>query len=124
MSTGASTDFDTQYLRTWTEPDRARRGEIIDRLWSPSGRLSVSSLGVTIEGVEQIAAHIAGVHDELIAGKGLVFSYDQHVESGGALLLRWSMTAPGGEVVGRGADVIFRGEDGLISSVHMFMGVN
>ncbi len=44
--------------------------QIIDRLWSPSGRMSVSSLAITIEGVEAVAAHIAGVHDELIAGRG------------------------------------------------------
>lgn len=124
MMTNASTDFDKEYLRTWIEPDPDRRRAIIDRLWSPSGRMSVSSLGVTIEGVDAIAVHIAGVHDELITGKGLAFSYDQHVESGDALLLRWSMTAPNGEVVGRGADVISRGEDALISSVHMFMGVD
>jgi hypothetical protein len=32
--------------------------------------MSVSSLAITIEGVEAVAAHIAGVHDELIAGRG------------------------------------------------------
>ena len=124
MSATGLTDFDHDYLRTWTETDPVQRRAIIDRLWSPTGRMSVSSLGITIEGVENIARHIAQVQDDLIAGKGLVFSYDQHVESGDASLLRWSMTAPNGEVVGRGADVIFRDGDGLITSVHMFMGLD
>lgn len=124
MSATELTDFDDDYLRTWTNPDPVQRRAIIDRLWSPAGRMSVSSLGTTIEGVENIAGHIAQVHDDLIAGKGLVFSYDQHVESGNATLLRWSMTAPNGQIVGRGVDVIFCDGDGLITAVHMFMGVN
>ena len=124
MTTTGLTDFDHDYLRTWTEPDPAQRRAIIDQLWSPTGRMSVSSLGTTIEGVENIAGHIAQVHDDLIAGKDLVFSYDQHVESGDVTLLRWSMTAANGQIVGRGADVIFRDGDGLIMAVHTFMGVN
>jgi SnoaL-like domain len=117
-------DFDQQYLKTWTEPDSILRRAIIDQLWSPDGRMSVSSLGVTIEGVDEIAQHVARVHDEQIVGKGLGFSYDQHVESGDSLLLRWSMTAPTGQVVGRGVDVILFDADGSISSVYMFMGVD
>jgi hypothetical protein len=118
------TDFDRQYLETWTEPDADRRRENIERLWAKDGRMAVSSLGITIDGVDKIAEHIARVHDENIVGRGLRFSYDQHVESGDALLLRWSMVAPDGSVVGRGADVLFREADGLIKTVYMFMGVN
>jgi hypothetical protein len=46
------------------------------------------------------------------------------VESGEALMLRWSMAAPDGSVVGRGADVIFRGDDGAVQTAYMFMGVD
>lgn len=46
------------------------------------------------------------------------------VEDGGALLLRWSMTAPSGDVVGRGVDTVFRDVDGKVTRAYMFMGVN
>lgn len=84
----------------------------------------VSSLGISLVGTEAITEHIARVHDDLIAGKGLRFSYDQHLESGDALLLRWSMAAPDGSVVGRGADVIFRDGDGAVTTAYMFMGMD
>jgi hypothetical protein len=124
MTTDTTSDFDTQYLRTWTEPDPRIRRANIDRLWAADGRMAISSLGITIAGIDDIAAHIARVHDENIAGKGLTFTYDQDIESGDALLLRWSMLAPGGEVVGRGVDVVFRDPDGLVKTVYMFMGVD
>lgn len=46
------------------------------------------------------------------------------MQSGEALLLRWSMRAPSGDVVGRGADVVLRDADGRIETVYMFMGVD
>jgi len=46
------------------------------------------------------------------------------MESGDALLLRWSMTAPSGDVVGRGVDTVFRDVDGKVTRAYMFMGVN
>ena len=79
---------------------------------------------MTLTGTADIAEHINRVHNDRIAGQGLTFSYDQHVESGDALLLRWSMTAPNGDIVGRGVDIIFRNTDGKVVNAHMFMGVN
>ena len=70
------------------------------------------------------AEHINRVHNDRIAGQGLTFSYDQRMESGDALLLRWSMTAPSGDVVGRGVDTVFRDVDGKVTRAYMFMGVN
>lgn len=123
MNADAITTFQNNYLQTWTEPDAERRLALIERLWARDGKLSVSSLGVTLHGVDYIAAHIDRVHDDLIAGKGLQFSYDQAIESGDALLLRWSMRAPSGEVVARGVDTLFRTSDGRVESGYMFMGV-
>lgn len=60
----------------------------------------------------------------MIAGKGLQFVYDQEVVSGEATLLRWSMLSPQGDVVARGVDVVFRDQQGRVSSGHMFMGVD
>lgn len=122
MST--STDFETEYLRTWTEADPTRRREVIESVWRPDGRMSVSSLDITVEGVDEIAAHIGRVHDELIAQKGLRFVYDQRIDSGDATLLRWSIQAATGDVVGRGADVVFRDEKGRVATAYMFMDVD
>ncbi|WP_040167673.1 nuclear transport factor 2 family protein [Microbacterium gorillae] len=119
----ADSAFAADYLSTWTEPDEARRHAATGRLWATDGSMSVSSLGTTLTGVAAITAHIDRVHADLIAGKGLRFSYDQELTSGDALLLRWSMTAPDGSVVGRGADVVRRNPADRITEVNMFMGV-
>jgi hypothetical protein len=124
MTAETLSDFDRQYLETWTEPDPQRRRANIERLWSADGRMVVSSIGLTVEGIDEIGAHIARVHDQNIVARGLRFVYDQHVEADDALLLRWSMLAPDGIVVGRGVDVIFRDVDGLAQTVYMFMGVD
>ena len=123
MNALAPNQFTRDYLSTWSEPDQDRRGDLIRGLWSSNGTLSVSSLGITLSGTDAIAAHISGVHDDLIAGKGLTFGYDQQVVSGETLLLRWSMRTPSGDIVGRGVDTVTFDGDGRIDSAHMFMGV-
>lgn len=120
----ANADFDAAYLRTWTEPDAGKRLALIEQVWAPGGSLHISSPGLSLTGATDIAAHIERVHNDLIANKGLTFSYDQRAESGDALLLRWSMTAPNGDVVGRGVDTVFRNTDGKVVNAYMFMGVN
>jgi hypothetical protein len=123
MTAETPSEFDQQYLETWTEPDPDRRRANIERVWSADGRMVVSSRGTTVQGVDAIAAHIAGVHEQNIVGRKLRFVYDQHVEADEALLLRWSMLAPDGSVAGRGVDVIFRDADGLVQTAYMFMGI-
>ncbi|MFK4790392.1 nuclear transport factor 2 family protein [Microbacterium sp. ZW T5_56] len=116
--------FQNDYLAAWIEPnDRARR-DAIERVWDTDAELSVSSTGETLRGIHAIEAHIGAVHGDLIATKGLTFQYDQELTSGDALLLRWSMTAPTGAVVGRGVDTVFRNADGRVSRAYMFMGVS
>ncbi len=124
MTTDPINIFQSEYLNTWTEPNPGSRRAAIERVWKPDGRMVVSSAGITLRGIDDIAAHIGQVHDDLIAGKGLTFTYDQHIQAGEALLLRWSMLTPAGETVGRGADVVFRDSGGHIETVYMFMGVN
>lgn len=124
MNTSTVTAFQNEYLATWTQSDPTLRSQKIRQLWASNGRLAVSSLGITLEGVEAICEHITGVHNDLIKGKELTFTYDQQIESGDSLLLRWSMLAPSGDVVARGADIIFRNADGQVESAYMFMGVN
>ncbi len=84
----------------------------------------VSSISVTLRGVDEIAAHIARVHEQNIAERGLRFAYDQHVEADDALLLRWSMLTPDGSAVGRGVDLVFRDAHGRVQTVYMFMGID
>ena len=126
MTSSAQTnaDFDASYLSTWTEPDASKRLALIEQVWAPHSSLHVSSPGLSLTGTTDIAAHIEHVHNDLIANKGLTFAYDQRAESGDALLLRWSMTAPSGDVVGRGVDTVFRDTNGRVVSAYMFMGVN
>lgn len=123
-TTRTDADFDASYLRTWTEPDADQRRALIEQMWTPHGSLHISSPALTITGTADIAEHINRVHNDRIAGQGLIFSYDQRMESGDALLLRWSMTAPSGDVVGRGVDTVFRDVDGKVTRAYMFMGVN
>jgi hypothetical protein len=117
-------EFDQKYLQTWTEPDPARRRANIERLWAADGRLVISSNGASVQGVDEITAHIARVHEQLVVGRGVRFVYDQHVEAQEGLLLRWSMLAPDGGTVGRGVDVVFRGAEGRVQNVYMFMGID
>lgn len=123
MATALSA-FDRQYLETWTEPDPRQRRANIERLWASDGRMVISSTGGSVEGVEEIAAHISRVHEQNIVGRGLRFVYDQSVEAQEGLLLRWSMLAPDNGVVGRGADVVLRDPDGRVRTAYMFMGVD
>ncbi|MFD5601269.1 nuclear transport factor 2 family protein [Leucobacter sp. NPDC058333] len=116
--------FADHYLATWIEPTHQARSAAVAQLWSPTGTLFVSSINASITGIKLIEAHIGRVHDDLIASKGLTFAYDQQVECVDTVLLRWSMLAPTGDVVGRGIDTVTFTADGLIESVHMFMGVN
>lgn len=122
--TETDSNFDAIYLRTWTEPDADKRRALIERVWSPQGSLHISSPQLSITGTGNITAHIEHVHQDRIASQGLTFTYDQHLESGDALLLRWSMTAPNGEVVGRGVNTVFRDAEGKVTRAYMFMGVN
>lgn len=109
----------TQYavMSVFCRADQRRRK--IEQIWASDGRLAVSSPGVTIEGGDDINAHISQVHDDLIADTGVAFTYDQHIESGDCLLLRWSMLAPSGDVVGRGVDLVFRNADGRADGLHV-----
>ena len=121
IRTGA--DFDAAYLRTWTEPDAGERRALIEQMWARTVAAHLPRR-LDVTGTADIAEHINRVHNDRIAGQGLTFSYDQRMESGDALLLRWSMTAPSGEVVGRGVDTVFRDVDGKVTRAYMFMGVN
>jgi hypothetical protein len=124
MTTGTLSEFDQQYLETWTEPDLQQRQANIERLWAPGGRMVISPIDVTLQGTGEISEHVARVYEQNIAGRGLRFAYDQHAEAGEALLLRWSMLAPDGSVAGRGVDMVFRDADGLVETVYMFMGID
>lgn len=123
-STDSAAAFDAAYLSTWTESDADRRRAVIEDVWAPDGQLHVSSTGTTITGTADIATHIDRVHADLIVDKGLTFAYDQHLESGGATLLRWSMLTAEGTAVGRGVDMVFRDDTGKVTAAHMFMGVD
>ena len=64
----------TQYavMAVFCRADQRRRG--IEQMWAPDGRLAVSSLGLTIEAIDNINAQISHVHYDPIADKGLAFT--------------------------------------------------
>ena len=117
----STTEFAQRYLETWTEPQAERRHDNVRNTWAPDGRMVVSSIGATLVGVEQIIEHIDRVHEDVIVGKGVAFSYTQQVNAGDATLLSSAVTAPDGTVMGKGADVIFRDGDGRVTVAYMFM---
>src|ERR1700761_4921850 len=118
MSETTIEKFDQQFLETWTATDPAARRAAIERVWAPEGRMVVSPVGATLEGFDAIEAFVGQVNAENIVGKGLEFVYDQRQEAGDALMLRWSMLTPGGEAVGRGVEVLFRGDDGKVATAY------
>lgn len=124
MTTESLSEFQEQYLETWTETDPQKRRANIERVWAPEGRMVISPIGVTVQGVDDLDKHITHVHEENIVGRGMKFVYDQNAEAGEALLLRWSMLTPDGGTAGRGVDLVFRDADGRVTTVYMFMGVN
>lgn len=120
----AEQDFQDRYLAMWTDPVPARRRALVEGIFAPDGRLVVATLPGPLHGITEIADHIGRVHDDLIAGKGLTFAYDQAIPSGEALLLRWSVRAPTGAPVGRGVDLVLRDARGRVTTAWMFMGVD
>ncbi|MFJ9706291.1 hypothetical protein [Streptomyces sp. NPDC101234] len=122
MAAETLTEFDRAYLESFTEPDAELRRAKIEKLWSADGRMVSNDL--TVQGVDNIATHVAHIHEQYLVGHGLTFAYDQHSEAGEALLLRWSMLTPDGNTAARGVDVVFRDTNGQITTVYAFMGIN
>jgi hypothetical protein len=117
--------FDRQYLETWTATDPDERRAAVERVWSPRGRMVVGPpVGATLEGLDQIGGFLAKVNGETIVDKGLEFVYDQTLEAGDSLLLRWSMLTPDGDRVGRGVEVLFRDDDGKVETAYVYLGVD
>lgn len=115
--------FSQDYLKIWTEPDAEQRRANIESLFAPEGKMVVSSIGKTFTGVDEIDQHISRVRADVIEDKGMSFSYGQQVDNAEATYLTSLVSNPQGDVVGRGADVVIRDEDGLITAVYMFMGL-
>jgi hypothetical protein len=124
MSETTTTSFDQQFLETWTATDPAARRAAIERVWAAEGRMVVSPVGAELQGFDQIEAFVAKVNAENIVEKGLEFVYDQRQQADDALMLRWSMLTPAGETVGRGVEVLHRGEDGKVRTAYVFLGVD
>jgi len=67
MTADTQSAFDRHYLETWTEPDPERRRANIERMWSAGGRMVVSPIGMSVQGVDEIAAHVTRVHEQRAA---------------------------------------------------------
>ncbi len=115
--TDTTTTVDT-HLAAYTEPDPARRGQLIARAWAEDGRLLDPPL--TGEGHGGISA----------AADALLGHYADHRfrrtsavdEHHGQLRYTWELAAPDGAVVLTGIDVAELAEDGRLARVTGFFG--
>jgi hypothetical protein len=119
--TNTSTDVTTivdDYLAAWNERDEQRRAALIERAWTPEGRLVDPPFeGEGHDGISQMAAvmheHYAGHRFERTSGVDL--HHDQ-------LRFAWQLVGTDGAVAVAGLDVADLAPDGRLARVVGFFG--
>ena len=125
-----------RYVTMWTEPDPARRRQIIEDLWAPDGthllqppeeaRAAAEGLGVAAvfeaAGHDAIEHRVTTAYEDFVVKQSYTFRFpgDAH-RVGSAVMFRWESVLDG-EVVGTGTEFVVLGADGRIISDHMFPG--
>ena len=117
-STDVTTTIVDDYLAAWNERDDQRRAELIERAWTPEGRLIDPPFeGEGHDGISQMAAvmheHYAGHRFERTSG------VDLHHEH---LRFAWQLVGPDGAVAVAGVDVADLAPDGRLARVVGFFG--
>jgi hypothetical protein len=106
------------YLAAYSEPDGARRAELVAAVWAADGRLVDPPL--TGEGHDGIGAMAAAVQQQF---PGHVFrrasAVDAHHD---AVRYAWELVAPDGAVALTGTDVGLLAPDGRLARVTGFFG--
>lgn len=115
--TDITTTVDT-YLSAWSEPDPARRAELIASVWTEDGRLVDPPLsGEGHDGIsamaEALQQHYAGHRFRRTSG------IDAHHDH---LRFAWELVGPDGQVALTGLDVAQVGDDGRLRRVTGFFG--
>ena len=106
------------YLSAWSEPDPARRAELIASVWTEDGRLVDPPLsGEGHDGISDMAEvlqqHYAGHRFRRTSG------IDAHHDH---LRFAWELVGPDGQVALTGLDVAQVTEDGRLRRVTGFFG--
>jgi hypothetical protein len=106
------------YLSAWSEPDHAKRAEMVEQVWAPNGRLIDPPLAA--EGHSGISdmfgalqGQFPGHHFERVSG------IDTHHEQ---YRFAWRLVGPSGDVVLQGVDIGEVADDGRLSRVTGYFG--
>lgn len=107
-----------RYLAAWTEPDAARRLDLVEQLWEPDGRLIDPPLAA--EGRTGISDLFAAFQAQF---PGHTFrrtsAVDAHHEQ---FRFAWELVAPDGSVALAGLDVGETGAEGRLRRITGFFG--
>ena len=106
------------YLAMWNEDDPARRAELVDAAWSPSGRY-VDPL-LEAEGRDALSDMVAAVHSQYPGQRfRRVSGIDAHHDQ---VRFAWVLAAPDGAITVAGIDVGTVALDGRLVHVTGFFG--
>ena len=112
------TELTALYMAAWHEPDRARRQELLERIWAEDGTYTDPTAHV--EGRAALVEHIGGFHKQfpgarLEAASGV----DAHH---GKLRFNWRMRLADGTVFVEGIDFGELSGDGKLQRIVGFFG--
>jgi SnoaL-like domain len=106
------------YCAAWSEPDAARRLELLERVWDENGTYTDPS--VHVDGRAALADHIAGVMRKYPGATVAPTSIaDAHH---GRLRFAWQMTLSNGEKLPEGTDIAELSIDGKFRRIVGFFG--
>jgi hypothetical protein len=106
------------YLAAWNEPDADRRAELIERVWTPDGRLidppmeAAGHNGIS-EMVATLQSQFPGHHFRRASGVDAHHSY---------VRFAWELVGPDGAVVLPGIDIGELDADGRLRRITGFFG--
>lgn len=106
------------YGEAWTEPDPARRAELLERAWADDGVYCDPT--TTVSGRAAMERHIAGFGARLpgctIVVTSAIDAHDGYARFG------WEIRDGSGAAVGEGTDFAVLGPDGRIQRIVGFFG--
>jgi hypothetical protein len=112
-----TTTIDT-YLEAWSEPDAARRRELIAQVWAEDGELVDPPLdGAGHDGIDGMAVALQGLYEGHRFRRAS--AVDAHHD---ACRFAWELVAPDGSVALTGLDVALLAEAGRLRRITGFFG--
>lgn len=97
-----------KYCEAWSDPNEARRAELLGDVWAPQGTYTDPTGHA--EGTTGLLAHITGVMANFPGARILRTSaLDEHH---GVARFAWRLEQPAGEGLPEGLDIVFFSADG------------